>query len=424
MSIQSEVERISQNVQNTLDTIRQTGVSVPESATSDDLPAAATALSNEKQDKLTGAAGQIVGFGEDGSAQPEDFPGLTQAQGDERYLPQTGGTVTGQLRLAMNENSGSLYFGESIDGSDGMIVSQAGRMILSTGSGANSAAVTINKSNGSIVMQTRNGTSGSDAGTLNFSPSGLDMNTKPILNCPTLDGKQDKLTGTQGQIVGFDESGNAVAQEAPQGGITQEQADQRYLQLTGGTISGGTLRLVPNKKGEALYFGRSIGGFDGFDGMITSSDGSMGIKVGAPTMNTVSVALEESTGELYFYVKNGSTANDAGVFTFRSNGLDMGAKPITNCPSFPLVFGPKTVATSAWAANTTYSAQGYGFRASVPLSGVTIDHIPDVTFAMADAVSGNLAPLADTYMGGIYIYAKEQPSAIVNIASVVCTKEV
>ena len=87
-----------------------------------------------------------------------------------------------------------------------------------------------------------------------------------------------------------------------------------------------------------------------------------------------------------------------------------------------LAFGPQTVATSAWAANTTYSAQGYGFRASVPLSGVTADHIPDVTFAMADAVSGNLAPLADTYMGGIYIYAKEQPSATVNIASVVCTK--
>ena len=88
----------------------------------------------------------------------------------------------------------------------------------------------------------------------------------------------------------------------------------------------------------------------------------------------------------------------------------------------PLAFGPQTVATSAWAANTTYSAQGYGYRASVPLSGVTADHIPDVTFAMADAVSGNLAPLADTYAGGIYIYAKEQPTATVNIASVVCTK--
>ena len=89
----------------------------------------------------------------------------------------------------------------------------------------------------------------------------------------------------------------------------------------------------------------------------------------------------------------------------------------------PLAFGPKTVASSAWAANATYSAQGYGFRASVPLSGVTADHIPDVTFAMADAVSGNLAPLADTYAGGIYIYAKEQPSATVEHPPLVVCKQ-
>ena len=38
MSIQSEITRIKTNVQNTLDTLAQTGVGVPEGATSDDLP--------------------------------------------------------------------------------------------------------------------------------------------------------------------------------------------------------------------------------------------------------------------------------------------------------------------------------------------------------------------------------------------------
>lgn len=52
-----------------------------------------------------------------------------------------------------------------------------------------------------------------------------------------LSGKQDKLTGTAGQVVGFDAQGEAVAQDAPEGGITQEEADGRYLQLTGGTMS-------------------------------------------------------------------------------------------------------------------------------------------------------------------------------------------
>ena len=32
--------------------------------------------------------------------------------------------------------------------------------------------------------------------------------------------KQDKLTGAQGQIVGFDSSGNAIAQAAPASGVT------------------------------------------------------------------------------------------------------------------------------------------------------------------------------------------------------------
>lgn len=53
-----------------------------------------------------------------------------------------------------------------------------------------------------------------------------------------LGGKQDKLTGTSGQVVGFDESGNAVAQSAPQTGLTQATADQRYLKLNGGTMTG------------------------------------------------------------------------------------------------------------------------------------------------------------------------------------------
>ena len=36
-------------------------------------------------------------------------------------------------------------------------------------------------------------------------------------------GKQDKLSGTSGQVVGFDADGNAVAQAAPSGGITAVQ---------------------------------------------------------------------------------------------------------------------------------------------------------------------------------------------------------
>ena len=87
-----------------------------------------------------------------------------------------------------------------------------------------------------------------------------------------------------------------------------------------------------------------------------------------------------------------------------------------------LVFTGKTAAVSAWAANTTYSAQGYGFRAAVACAGVTASHRPDVAFGAADSVGGNFAPIADSYAGGVYIYCKTKPTATVTIPSIVCIK--
>ena len=74
MSIQSEINRINSNVQAALNAVADTGVSVPDGANSDSLPVAVSALANEKQDKLTGAQGQIVGFGPDGKAVAQDKP--------------------------------------------------------------------------------------------------------------------------------------------------------------------------------------------------------------------------------------------------------------------------------------------------------------------------------------------------------------
>ena len=99
MSVQSEIDRIRKNVNDTLKTISDTGVTV--GAGSDSLPAAAAALANEKQDKLTGTQGQVVGFDSGGNAVPQDVPqsGMTQEQADQRYLQLSGGTMTGELAL-------------------------------------------------------------------------------------------------------------------------------------------------------------------------------------------------------------------------------------------------------------------------------------------------------------------------------------
>ena len=81
---------------------------------------------------------------------------------------------------------------------------------------------------------------------------------KPISNATqaALNDKQDALTGMQGQVVGFDENGNAVAQNAPSGGgMTEEAADGKYLKLAGGDMSGKlTAPKIETGSGDTNYF--------------------------------------------------------------------------------------------------------------------------------------------------------------------------
>ena len=84
----------------------------------------------------------------------------------------------------------------------------------------------------------------------------------------------------------------------------------------------------------------------------------------------------------------------------------------------PLAFTNQTIATSAWASDSTYS--GFGFRASVACSGVTTNFCPFVIFSPADAQSGKFAPVAVSYDGGVYIYASSKPNATVTIPTILC----
>ena len=79
-----------------------------------------------------------------------------------------------------------------------------------------------------------------------------------------------------------------------------------------------------------------------------------------------------------------------------------------------------SVATSAWVSDTTYT--DYPYRASIPITGCTVNHIPEVVFSLADALSGKFAPVAQTYAGGVYIYASE--SADITIPTIKLTKVV
>lgn len=178
---------------------------------------------------------------------------------------------------------------------------------------------------------------------------------------------------------------------------------------------------------------------EGYNGAYTGQQIDEGIAkanaaLPAPTDGTAGQVLKKTeTGTEWGDVDGGLTQDDADGRYLQMRGTTTVASSIGTAPytiefteetdEVPLLtFGAQSVATSAWAADTTY--EGWGFRAAVALSGVTADYVPSVTFGIVDATSGNLAPVADTYAGGVYIYAKEQPTAAVSIASVVCCKGV
>lgn len=76
------------------------------------------------------------------------------------------------------------------------------------------------------------------------------------------------------------------------------------------------------------------------------------------------------------------------------------------------------VSASSWAADTEFS--DYGYKCTIPLTGVSSTYYSDVVFGVADALSGNYAPLSRTYDGGVYIWGKVNdaitiPSIVVEV---------
>ena len=83
-----------------------------------------------------------------------------------------------------------------------------------------------------------------------------------------------------------------------------------------------------------------------------------------------------------------------------------------------LAFTDVSVPSSAWQEDETYG--DYPFRAAVSLEGVTENFAPSVTFSPEDALENIFAPVAESYQGGIYIYASESPAETVTVPTIVC----
>lgn len=81
----------------------------------------------------------------------------------------------------------------------------------------------------------------------------------------------------------------------------------------------------------------------------------------------------------------------------------------------------KTVAKANFVSDNTYT--DYPYRAVIAVNGVTTDMIPEIIFDVADAISGNYSPVAQTYDGGVYIYAASPPDNNLIIPTIIVWRE-
>lgn len=86
-----------------------------------------------------------------------------------------------------------------------------------------------------------------------------------------------------------------------------------------------------------------------------------------------------------------------------------------------LMFTNTSVPAADFQADATYT--DFPYRAAVALTGCISGMTPEVIFSLEDAVSGSFAPVAQSYNGGVYIYADGQPSAAITIPTIILWRE-
>lgn len=121
-------------------------------------------------------------------------------------------------------------------------------------------------------------------------------------------------------------------------------------------------------------------------------------------------------GNQVINVKNGLDATTVGMALDATQGKILNDK----IKSTNLIFSNKVVSTSTWTEDNTYSE--YPYRATIECIGVDANYFPDICFGVSEALSGVFAPICETIVDGVYVYATSIPTADITIPSIRCTR--
>lgn len=142
--------------------------------------------------------------------------------------------------------------------------------------------------------------------------------------------------------------------------------------------------------------------------VVSYSVARMGVDgTGTGTVQSVNSIQPDGNGDVDLSASDIPTSGGSDVET------DLAAKQPKK-----LLFSNVSVSAASFVSDLTYAE--YGYRAQIALTGVTASMVPEVIFGLDDAVSGIFAPIVESYSGGIYLYASEQPSSATTVPTIVC----
>lgn len=196
------------------------------------------------------------------------------------------------------------------------------------------------------------------------------------------------------------------------------------------TTASGNLTIAAKDTTYAAGTGLSLGTDNKFSlasGVVTA--GTVGPSSATTGSNGTVIAIPRITVDTYGRVTGLTSYNYTSVDTTYTNksaskgGTDTSL--VTTGEKYRwndiFVTSAKTVSSGSWSSHSDSYMSGFGYRAAVAVTGVTTDHFAEVVFKPADAEEYELCSVCQTYNGGIYIYAKEQPSSTVTILSIRCS---
>lgn len=235
-----------------------------------------------------------------------------------------------------------------------------------TGAPGTTDTYTITLTDGSTTeFYVHNGKDGEGAGDMTknvYDPQGKNTDVFKYVD-DALNGKQDTLTGTQGQVVGFDADGNPIAQDAPEGGVTSFNNRRGAVSPQKGDY---TAADIPFSDGETFQQKYDNGeltgppgptGADGADG----ADGAPGAKgdpgeKGDPGLIYATCATAAATAAKVATC-SGFTLTTGAVVAVKFTYANTAASPTLNVNSTGAksiaAYGTTALPINAWAAGAT-----------------------------------------------------------------------